>query len=138
MSAKDQAHFYSIAYGSLMEVIAQLDVACDLDYITKEEFKQFLVVLNPLAPHITSELYEQVFGADILDATFPEYDESKLEKDEVTIPVQINGKVRGTITIAKNATREDVENACYNDGRVEKDLVKKVIFVPGKIINFIV
>ena len=53
MSAKDQAHFYSIAYGSLMEVLAQLDVACDLGYITKEEFKSFEIKIDEEAKLLT-------------------------------------------------------------------------------------
>ncbi len=106
-------------------------------FITKEELRQFLIVLNPLAPHITSELYEQVFGCDILDATFPTYDESKLEKSQIDLPVQINGKMKGTVSVSKNNTKEEVEEICYSAGKVQKDQVKKVIFVPGRIINFI-
>ena len=53
MSAKDQAHFYSIAYGSLMEVLAQLDVACDLGYITKEEFKSLEIIIDEEAKILT-------------------------------------------------------------------------------------
>ena len=53
MSAKDQAHFYSIAYGSLMEVLAQLDVACDLGYITNEEFKSFEIIIDEEAKMLT-------------------------------------------------------------------------------------
>ena len=53
MSAKDQAHFYSIAYGSLMEVLAQLDVACDLDYITKEDFDNFEIIISEEAKMLT-------------------------------------------------------------------------------------
>ena len=53
MSAKDQAHFYSIAYGSLMEVLSQLDVACDLGYITKEEFKNFEIIIDEEAKMLT-------------------------------------------------------------------------------------
>ncbi len=106
-------------------------------FITKEELRQFLIVLNPLAPHITSEIYERVFGSDILDASYPSYDESKLEKAEITLPVQVNGKMKGTITIAKTATKEEIETACYNAGKVNQCDVKKVIYVPGRIVNFI-
>ena len=106
-------------------------------FITKEELRQFLLVLNPLAPHITSEMYERVFGKDLLDDTFPEYDESKLEKDEIVLPIQISGKMKGTIAVSKNATKEQVEELCYSQGKVNPSDVKKVIFVPGRIINFI-
>ena len=106
-------------------------------YITKEELRQFLIVLNPLAPHISSEMYERVFGKDILDETFPEVDETKLEKDEITLPMQINGKVKGTVCVPKNATKEQVEQLCYETGKVNASEVKKVIYVPGRIVNFI-
>ena len=106
-------------------------------FITKEELRQFLIVLNPLAPHITSEMYEIVFGKDILDETYPAYDETKLEKDEIELPMQINGKMKGTVLISKTATKEQVEEICYNSGKIAKDNVKKVIYVPGRIINFI-
>lgn len=109
----------------------------DDGFITKEELRQFLIVLNPLAPHITSELYEKVFNADILDAAFPEYDEAKLQKAEIELPLQINGKMKGTVVVSKDANREQVEEACYKTGKIQKDQVKKVIFVPGRIINFI-
>ena len=107
-------------------------------YITKEELRQFLIVLNPLAPHITSEIYERVFGKDILDETFPEYDETKLVASTIEIPYQINGKVKGTINIANGATQADVEQVCYDAGHVEKDKVFKVIYIANKIVNFIV
>ena len=107
-------------------------------YITREELRQFLIILNPLVPHITSEIYERVFGKDILDETFPECDESKLEKDDIQIPMQINGKMKGTIDIKKTMTQQEVEELVYNSGKVDKSTVKKVIYVPNKIINFIV
>ena len=107
-------------------------------FITKEELRQFLIILNPLAPHITSEIYERVFNEDILDATFPVLDESKLEKSEIEIPMQINGKVKGTVSISKDFAKEQIEEACYATGKVNKAEVKKVIYVPNKIINFIV
>ncbi|MBQ9786502.1 MAG: leucine--tRNA ligase, partial [Clostridia bacterium] len=99
-------------------------------FITKEELRQFLIILNPLAPHITSEIYERVFNEDILDATFPVLDESKLEKSEIEIPMQINGKVKGTVSISKDFAKEQIEEACYATGKVNKAEVKKVIYVP--------
>ncbi|MBP3431381.1 MAG: leucine--tRNA ligase, partial [Clostridia bacterium] len=70
----------------------------DDGFITKEEYRQFLILLNPLAPHITSEIYETVFGASILDAKWPEYNEKFLVEDEVKLPIQINGKLSKVIS----------------------------------------
>ena len=66
------------------------------------------------------------------------YDENKLVASTIEIPYQINGKVKGTINIANGATQADVEQVCYDAGNVEKDKVFKVIYIPNKIINFIV
>ncbi len=109
-------------------------------YITKEELRQFLIVLNPLAPHITSEIYERVFNADILDEKFPEYDESKTVKDEINFPVQINGKMKGTILVSRNINQELMLEKIKTDSRFtsyDLNAPKKVIFIPGKIINII-
>ena len=107
-------------------------------FITREELRQFLLVLNPLAPHITSEMYERVFNADLLDATFPEYDEAKTVKKEINLPVQLNGKMKGTILIDSTLSQEQIENACREFVGITAEQVKKVIYVPNRIINFII
>ncbi len=107
-------------------------------YITKEELRQFLIVLNPLAPHITSEEYEVVFHKDILDEKFPEYDEAKTVKKEINLPVQVNGKMKGTVLVDISLNQSEIEKMCYATAKVEKEQIKKVIYVPGRIINFIV
>jgi len=106
-------------------------------FITKEELRQFLIVLNPLAPHITSELYERVFAGDILDQTFPEADESVISQRQINLPIQINGKMRGTLAMQADLSQAEVEALVYADGKVDKQNVKKIIYVPNRIINFI-
>ena len=109
-------------------------------FITKEELQKFLIVLNPLAPHITSELYEIVFGKDILDEKWPEFDEAKTVKNEIEIPVQVNGKLRATVAITRDAEQAQVVEKVKELGKLAIDFenVKKIIYVKGKIINFIV
>ena len=109
-------------------------------FITKEELREFLIILNPMAPHITSELYEIVFSGNILEDKFPEYDESKLVKDTINLAVQINGKFKGVVEIRTGADKDSALEKVLSDGRfaVQKDVIKKVIFVPNKIINIIV
>ena len=110
-------------------------------FITKEEFRQFIICLNPLAPHITSELYEIVFGGDIANETFPEVDESKLILDEIEIPVQINGKLRGVVKAKNDVTQEELVELAKSKPEINKYIVsdpKKIIYVPGKIFNIIV
>ena len=107
-------------------------------YITREELRQFLIVLNPLAPHITSEMYERVFGKDILDETFPEYDEAKTVKSQINLPVQVNGKMKGTVAIDISQDKAIIEATCREFAKLEAEQIKKVIYVPGRIINFII
>ena len=109
-------------------------------YITKEELRQFLLCLNPLAPHITSEIFERVFKRDLLDEKFPECDESKLVKDEIEMPVQVNGKFRATVLVPLNASKDNIVEIIKESNKVAIDFnsIKKVIFVPKKIINLIV
>ncbi len=107
-------------------------------YITKEELRQFLIVLNPLAPHITSELFEIVFKKDILDEKFPEFDESKMVKKEINLPVQVNGKLKGTVALDPSLAQAEIQEKCLPVAKISQDQIKKVIYVPGRIINFIV
>ena len=108
-------------------------------FITKEELRIFLILLNPLAPHITSEIYEIIFKKNIIDEKWPKYDEKYLNKNEINLPIQINGKMKKTILI--DSTIED-ENKVIEMIKVEypeliKNDIKKVIYVKGKIINVI-
>ena len=107
-------------------------------YITKQELRQFLIILNPLAPHITSEEYELVFNKDILDEKFPEYDESKMVKKEINLPVQVNGKLKGTVLIDITLPQEQIQEKAIPVAKITADQIKKVIYVPNRIINFII
>lgn len=111
-------------------------------YITKEELKTFLILLNPLAPHITSEMYEIVFKKNILDEVWPTFDESKLSKDTFTMVVQVNGKVRGKITASSNTSDEEMLELAKTIDNVKvfidnKEIIK-VITVPKKLVNIVV
>ena len=109
-------------------------------YITKEEYKQFLICLNPLAPHITSEIYENITGEDIANASFPEVDESKLILDEIEVPVQVNGKLKGVLKVNKDIQQSELIAIAKENIEILKgaDNIKKVIFIPGKICNIII
>ena len=108
-------------------------------YITKEELRIFLILLNPLAPHITSEMYEIIFNKDILEDSWPVYEERYLTKDTINLPIQINGKMKRTIEIYVDKNQEEIIQKIKN---VYPELIngeiKKVIFIRGKIINIII
>lgn len=109
-------------------------------FITKDELKAFLIVLNPLAPHVTSEVFERVFGKNILLEKWPEFDERKTTRDEIEIPVQVNGKLRTTIIVPKTISQTDIVEKIVAENKLAIDFkaVKKTIYVPGRIVNFIV
>lgn len=109
-------------------------------FITKEELKDFLIVLNPLAPHVTSEVFERVFNKNILLEKWPEFDESKTTRDEIAIPVQVNGKLRTTITVSKTISQAEIIEKIKSENKLSIDFsaIKKTIYVPGRIVNFIV
>lgn len=109
-------------------------------FITKEELKIFLILLNPLAPHITSEMYEMIFGGNIIDDEWPKYNEKYLVRNEINLPIQINGKMKKTILIDSSIEDENIIieliKSEYPD--MIKDEIKKVIYIKGKIINIII
>jgi leucyl-tRNA synthetase len=108
-------------------------------FITKEELKIFLILLNPLAPHITSEIYEIVFNDNIINDTWPEYDERYLIRNEINLPIQINGKMKKTILVDLNIEDEnkiiEMIKSQYPD--LINNEIKKVIYIKNKIINII-
>ncbi len=111
--------------------------------ITKESYETFLQLLAPFAPHLTEELWHQCGHTESIHTeTFPAYDQTLATDAEVTIGVQVNGKLRGNITIAADATEEVAVSAAKADPVIEKWLTEgtltKTIYVPGRILNFIV
>ena len=111
-------------------------------FITKEELRQFLIFLNPLAPHITSEIYERVFDSQILDQSWPTYQEKDLVKSVVEIVVQLNSKIVARMDINTNWTKDEILNQVKADKTVApmlegKTIVKEIV-VPGRLVNLIV
>jgi leucyl-tRNA synthetase len=102
-----------------------------------------LRLLSPIAPHITQILWHELgYGADILSAPWPEVDEAALIQDEIELMVQVNGKLRGKLRVAKNADNASLEQMALVYPAVEKLLAgqpaKKVIVVPGRLINVVI
>lgn len=114
-----------------------------LGKITKGDFKVLLILLNPVAPHITEELWS-IIGNDtpITQESWPSWDELKIIDDLVEIVVQINGKVRGKIMASPEASQEEVKSKVLDDDKLrlhfEGKNIIKIIYVPGRIINMIV
>lgn len=109
--------------------------------IGKGQYETFIQLLAPFAPHITEELWELLgHTTSIHTEPWPVYDEEKALSQEVTVTVQIAGKMRGTVVVPHNAEQSKVEEMVQNEAKLSKYLdfkPSKVIFVPNKIINFI-
>ena len=111
--------------------------------ITKGEYKTFITLLNPVAPHVTEELWEMLGGEGLLSLhAWPEYDESKTVDDEIEIVVQINGKIRDKMSVAADLNRDELQAVAMESERiktlVEGKQVVKIIAVPGKLVNIVV
>ncbi len=101
-----------------------------------------VIVLSPFAPHISEELYHSLGNtATVCDAQFPEYDEKYLKENSVKYPISFNGKVRFTLELPADMSKEDVEKTALADEQTAKQLegktIKKIIVVPGKIVNIV-
>ena len=109
--------------------------------INKAEFKTFLTLLNPFAPHITEELNKIAgFDADISTYSWPEYDEEKTVDDEITLPIQFNGKLKATITISVDEDESSVKEKVHNaiDSKLDGKTIVKEIYVKNKIYNVVI
>ena len=111
--------------------------------IRQEGFSILLRLLSPIAPHITQALWIELgYGNDILTADWPEVDEAALVQDEIELVIQINGKLRGSLTVAKTTDKETLEQLAVAHEAVQKQLAgtlpKKIIIVPGRLINIVV
>ena len=109
--------------------------------INKAEFKTFLTLLNPFVPHITEELNKIAgFEADVSTYSWPEYDESKTVDDEITLPIQFNGKLKATITISVDEDESSVKEKVHNaiDSKLDGKTIVKEIYVKNKIYNVVV
>ncbi len=102
-----------------------------------------LRVIYPVTPHLSHVLWSDLgYGADITVAPWPEVDEKALIQDEIELVLQVNGKLRGNMTVAKDAAKEAIERLAMENPNVQKfvagQAVKKVIVVPGKLVNVVV
>ena len=131
---------YNTAIASLMSLSNDMR---SKGKITKADFKTYITLLNPVAPHLTEELWQLAeFDGKLNETAWPSYDEKKLVLDEFEMPVQVNGKMRGKVLMAMDASEEDAIAAAKSDnnvsGHLEGKEIRKIIYVPGKILNIVV
>ncbi|MFM2396947.1 MAG: hypothetical protein RLZZ144_197 [Pseudomonadota bacterium] len=111
--------------------------------VLTEGLSILLRLLAPTTPHIAQTLWQALgYGDDVLHATWPEVDETALEQDEIELMIQINGKLRGSLRVSKDADKATIEQLALAHDVVLKQLnggsVKKVIVVPGRLVNLVI
>ncbi len=129
---------YNTAIAAMMELVNEF---YKKGSVTKTEFGTLLTLLNPVAPHITEELWEEYgTGGYLYEQSWPEFDESKTKESVIEIGVQVNGKVRGTVALPVDISKEEAlakGKEAVADKLEGKQIVKE-IYVPGRILNIVV
>ena len=138
---------FNTAISSLMELVNEMYKYKELDNrnnaVIKEGIETIVTILAPFTPHIGEELWTMIGKeGSIFDISWPKYDESALVKDEVEVVVQVNGKVRGKLTVGANVSREEMQELAIADEKikalVEGKTIVKVVAVPKKLVNIVV
>lgn len=130
---------FNTAIASMMSLLNQIAA---VGSINRAEFKTFLILLNPFAPHITEELFEQMnYGGMVTEASWPTYDEAECVEDTIELVVQVNGKLRGKLVVAADISKDDAISVAKEEPHVKEAIsgknVVKEIYVPGKLVNIV-
>ncbi len=135
---------YNTAIASIMELVNMLED--NKNQVSLPILKSLALILAPFAPHLAEEVWVEVLGQpfSIHKASWPEYDSSLMQKDTVTMIIQVNGKIRATLSLGSEYanTQEKVVEIAKKDEKIVKWLegkkIKKTVFVPGRLVNFVV
>lgn len=137
---------FNTAIAAIMELmnhLAKASITTPEDRaVMQEAIRSVILMLTPIVPHMCHHLWQQVgHGGNVEDALWPTLDESALVEDEKLIIVQVNGKLRAKLTISAGAPQADVEKLGFEEENVAKFIegktVRKVIYVPGKLLNIV-
>ena len=131
---------FNTAIAAMMTLLNEI---YNVGSITKKEFRDFLIILNPFAPHVTEELYQMIGCEGVLDEQeWVTYDEALCKDDTIEIVCQINGKVKSKLTIPTDAAKDDVIALAKADEAIVKATegknIVKEIYVPNKLVNLVV
>ena len=140
---KVQTDLMNLGFNTAISQLMILSNAYDeKEHITKGDYRLLLTLLNPVAPHITEELNEEIGYKPICESSWPVYDESKTIENEKEIAVQVNGKVRSTIKINLNDSEDVIKEKALQEENVQRHLegkeIVKIIVIQGKIVNIVV
>ena len=140
-------HSFNTAVAASMELLNAVNKFTDISdngrAAEREALESVVVMLSPIVPHICHALWQELgHESALIDQRWPEYDESAIERDLVEIVVQVNGKLRGRISVAVDTVKDEVEATALADENVQRFIgdndVRKVIVVPGKLVNIVV
>jgi leucyl-tRNA synthetase len=133
---------------AISQMMIFVNAFTNAEMIPLSAMRTFLILLNPFAPHIASELWERLnakfaeASGDITEHSWPGYDERLLAEDEVEIVIQLNGKLRDRIKMSVVATEEELKTAALSSPKIQDRIagktVRKVIVVPGRLVNLVV
>ncbi len=126
----------------LTNLLEDLDGARD-GWVLREGLETVARLIGPMMPHLAEELWQRLgHETPVAETPWPEVDDSLLEEDTVTVAVQVNGKLRGTVRLPKDSDRESATSAALDLDNVVKAVggrpVRKVIVVPNRIINVVI
>ena len=140
-------HSFNTAIAALMELLNHVSRFDDMSdqgrAVRHETLETMVLLLNPVTPHLSHNLWQALGHGESLieDVPFPQFDPAALVRDSLTLAVQVNGKLRGTIDVAPDTDREAIEHAALAEPHVARFLegltVRKVIVVPGRIVNIV-
>ena len=127
---------------AIAQMMSYVNVLYKQDKVSKKYVKPLLQILNPVAPHVTEELWQKLgFEGYIFESKWPSYDETKLVADEIEIPVQINGKIRYKINVPSDSDEKAIEDMAKSAPALQNYLegkeIKKVIVIKSKIVNIV-
>jgi leucyl-tRNA synthetase len=131
---------FNTAIAKLMSLVNEYNKQ---EKITRSDYEVLLTMLNPIAPHITEELWSMLGHETLLVfETYPEYDESKLVKDEIDLIISVNGKLRDKMVVENNLAEEKLKKIALGREKIQafidgKEIVK-IIVVPNKLVNIVI
>ena len=135
-----EAMRFNTAISAMMILATEIEKA---EFIEKEDYKKFLKILAPFAPHITEDIWQSLGEKKSINISiWPKYDENLIKDDEIKIAVQVNGKTRAEIIIFRGMKEEEVKEFALKEKNViswtENKEIKRIIYVPGRVINIVV
>lgn len=140
-------HTFNTAIAAVMELFNALnkytEQSAAAQHLKQETLEMLVMMLSPITPHICHQLWQQLgHHTAVVDCSWPEVDSEAIKQDKLELMVQVNGKLRAKIQVATDASQQDIEQLAYAEENVQKFMqdvtVKKVILVPGRLLNIVV